>query len=44
MVRQGNLDGAIVHYREALRLNPNLTDARRNLELVLAPQDPLPTP
>jgi tetratricopeptide (TPR) repeat protein len=44
MVRQGKLDAAIVHNREALRLNPNLTDARRNLELVVAAQDQLPAP
>lgn len=28
----GNLEGAIVHFREALRLNPNHLNARKNLE------------
>jgi len=33
---QGKLDDAIVHFHEALRIQPKYTDAQRNLDQVLA--------
>jgi|CXWL01.1.fsa_nt_gi Ca-activated chloride channel family protein len=39
---QGDYDGAIEAYREALRLDPNLGDAKFNLELALRAKEPPP--
>jgi Ca-activated chloride channel homolog len=39
---QGNFPGAIESYREALRLDPNLGDAKFNLELALRALEPPP--
>jgi len=32
---QGNIEGAIQEYREALRLQPRYEEARRNLDIAL---------
>jgi len=35
LARQGRLDDAIVHFSESVRLEPNYSQARANLELAL---------
>ncbi len=38
LIRKGNIEGAIAHFREALRINPGHVNAKINLEKALMVQ------
>ncbi|MEE8540446.1 MAG: tetratricopeptide repeat protein, partial [Desulfobacterales bacterium] len=35
LFRKGNIEGAIAHFRKALRINPDYIDAKNNLKKIL---------
>jgi len=41
---KGQIDEALGHYREAVRLKPDYAEARKNLDLALASQARSPPP